>query len=814
MLQPKTGGPTKISARHATAKATSGADAPPDDYSVGERAKLAVLVAPRPNSVHWTQTAIQWATLARWAADPADTKECGNYVLGEFRHTRRPKCPDTCDELHRNKAAVVSRGALTLDADKADAGLADAVEALGYDAVVHPTFRSTPDQLRARVIIRLDRDATPEEYGRLARALMQELGSEQFDPGSDQPERYMFKPSTQDPDTYWFRVVAGEPLPVADWLARADAAAAVAAEGLPAGQGLHPYARSVVEAELARLDDCADGAELWDTTTYEVACNLIELANSPWSGYTRDVALADLLERAPQDDGFGPAEHLAKWDSAEGKVGDRGRPDPDAEADFEQVDPTKGPRHLDELRMAAYAARAFLGDYCWAGRWYRWTGTVWAEATDVTVMEVMRAGMLHMVKAELDAGADDGRRSALVKLLSVGKVRSIASMARGLVERDPAKFDADPWLLNTPSGVVDLRTGELGPHDRNLLMTKMTRDSYVPGATHPDWERALAALAPAEVRWLQRWAGQAATGEMPSEDRMLVAQGGGSNGKTSVFGGLMGALGGYATVVPEKLLTANPNDHSTELTTLQGVRLALIEETPEARQLSVKRLKDTVGTPYITARRIRQDNVTWKATHTLALTTNYMPRLNETDHGTWRRLALLRFTKRFEGKAKDPNLRRLVVSGAGGRGEAVLAWIVEGARLYHRQGLEELTPRMEADMAQWKLEADPLSRFLAERVVFDPDSHVVGSVLFDAFNEYLHEQGLQVWSAPTFKARLSGHPDVEARGIQHKAAIWVSDGRGGGRTVRGWPGMGWADPQEDDLLGAPDANAAAKAELL
>lgn len=98
--------------------------------------------------------------------------------------------------------------------------------------------------------------------------------------------------------------------------------------------------------------------------------------------------------------------------------------------------------------------------------------------------------------------------------------------------------------------------------------------------------------------------------------------------------------------------------------------------------------------------------------------------------------------------------------------------------------------------------------------MFDPDSHVVGSVLFDAFNEYLHEQGLQVWSAPTFKARLSGHPDVEARGIQHKAAIWVSDGRGGGRTVRGWPGMGWADPQEDDLLGAPDANAAAKAELL
>ena len=86
--------------------------------------------------------------------------------------------------------------------------------------------------------------------------------------------------------------------------------------------------------------------------------------------------------------------------------------------------------------------------------------------------------------------------------------------------------------------------------------------------------------------------------------------------------------------MPERVLIANPSDHPTELMTLRGARFALIEETPEARHLSVKRLKDTVGTPTMTARLIGKNNVTWEATHSLFLTTNYTPRVDETDHGT------------------------------------------------------------------------------------------------------------------------------------------------------------------------------------
>lgn len=93
----------------------------------------------------------------------------------------------------------------------------------------------------------------------------------------------------------------------------------------------HPYAAAAVAAELARLGVLArpwhEGAR-WDSTTYEVACCLIELANSPWSGFELAEVEAMFLANAPSDDVWGPSEHRAKWASAQATVGAQGRPEP------------------------------------------------------------------------------------------------------------------------------------------------------------------------------------------------------------------------------------------------------------------------------------------------------------------------------------------------------------------------------------------------------------------------------------------------------------------------------------------------------
>lgn len=94
---------------------------------------------------------------------------------------------------------------------------------------------------------------------------------------------------------------------------------------------LHPYAKSAVDGELARLDALPhpwhEGAN-WDTTTFEVACNLIEIANSPWAGYDIEVAQGELHEHAPRDGEWNERQIEQKWRSATQRVAGGCRPEP------------------------------------------------------------------------------------------------------------------------------------------------------------------------------------------------------------------------------------------------------------------------------------------------------------------------------------------------------------------------------------------------------------------------------------------------------------------------------------------------------
>lgn len=142
--------------------------------------------------------------------------------------------------------------------------------------------------------------------------------------------------------------------------------------------------------------------------------------------------------------------------------------------------------------------------------------------------------------------------------------------------------------------------------------------------------------------------GQGITGNPNPNDFMAVLQGSGENGKSAITtDGLFPALGDYASVAGTKLFQSSKVEHSTERADLRGKRLVIIEELTEGPSIDISALKQILGVAYITARFIRQDNLTFRASHTLIATTNYIPIVNETDWGTWRRFALLRFPYTF-----------------------------------------------------------------------------------------------------------------------------------------------------------------------
>jgi predicted P-loop ATPase len=147
-------------------------------------------------------------------ATPASVKEAGNYVMGTLDKTTVQHNPEDqpCTNTHRSKTSVLSRSMLTLDLDSPDPSLPEVMElVLGHAAVMHTTFSHTEESPRYRLIIPLDREVLPDEYVSAAGAVMQMIGLHNFDPGSQEPERYMFKPSAPDPFAFGWWVYEGDP---------------------------------------------------------------------------------------------------------------------------------------------------------------------------------------------------------------------------------------------------------------------------------------------------------------------------------------------------------------------------------------------------------------------------------------------------------------------------------------------------------------------------------------------------------------------------------------------------------------------------
>jgi putative DNA primase/helicase len=447
-------------------------------------------------------------------------------------------------------------------------------------------------------------------------------------------------------------------------------------------------------------------------------------------------------------------------------------------------------------------AEELEGRFCWAAGlgWLRWDGRIWRDSSDVEPLEAVRQWVTGQYDATLEAQKRDRANADLPKRTAgwraiLGKTRltALRDLARGLLQRDAADFDGDPDLLTVRNGTLHLPSGRLLPFDPEHCITKSCDAEYRPDASHPLWTRALEAVPEDMREWFQDRVGQALTG-YPTPDHMLViAHGGGSNGKSTVMQVLRRTLADYGVLVSDRVLMASPDAHPTELMDFRGARYALMEETPEARHLNVQRLKTSIGTETIKARRMRQDPVEFLASHSLFINTNYRPVVTETDHGTWRRLSLMPwpFTFRKPGQALtgpydrvgDPSL-----AYAAGRADvraAALAWMAAGARAWYARGkmMLPLPDRVERETRDWRSETDLILGFADDCLRFDGEAFTQTQDMLAAFNDWAGDRGHRPWNDRTFASRFGSHDMVRgARVEQGRTRI-------GGKQQRGWKGV-------------------------
>lgn len=473
-----------------------------------------------------------------------------------------------------------------------------------------------------------------------------------------------------------------------------------------------------------------------------------------------------------------------------------------------QLDAPPGQGTVDAAFTDAFlaeelATEALEGRYLWAAGlgWLEWNGAVWSVVPEPPVLEFVRVWAQGRFDAVLAEQSADKSKNLSAKIngwrgvLSGSRIAAVLKLSRGVpgVYAVATEFDADPDLLTVGNGTVHLPTGTLRPHAPGDRITKQAAADYAPGYQHPMWTKALEALPPEVLPWYQDRMGQAITGYMTPDHVLVVSHGAGSNGKSSIVDVVLQTVGGYGVQISDRVLMGNHNDHPTEMMSLRGARYAVLEETPEARRLNVQRLKSTVGTPRMRARYIRENEVEWSSTHSIFVNTNHRPVITDTDHGTWRRLALLGFPFTYRKRQSectrptdrlgdprmpyikdDPQVRA-----------ACLAWLVEGAQKFYARGrmMLDVAERVEHDTFEWRVESDQVIGFLTEEAEFDPEAFTPSDALLTVFNKWLEDRGYRSWNSTTLGVRLTGHEMLREKRVEQVRR------RVNGKQVRGWSGF-------------------------
>ncbi len=151
--------------------------------------------------------------------------------------------------------------------------------------------------------------------------------------------------------------------------------------------------------------------------------------------------------------------------------------------------------------------------------WLAWDGKRWRRDTKGEVVQRAKrvaAALWEEAAAEIDSERRKQAGKWAMQSESAQRIEAMIRLARTEpgIPVEAGELDADPWLLNTTTGTLNLRTGQLQPHRRSDLITKITAAGYKSTAECVAWERFLEQVIPDEdVRsFLQRAVGYALTG--------------------------------------------------------------------------------------------------------------------------------------------------------------------------------------------------------------------------------------------------------------------------------------------------------------
>ena len=422
--------------------------------------------------------------------------------------------------------------------------------------------------------------------------------------------------------------------------------------------------------------------------------------------------------------------------------------------------------------------------------WFHWTGTHF-EQGDHRVVSLARELSGRMLDEALIQFSVAQKRVAAenagepeAKALSDAKaylnhanatrrkprLDAMLGLAQSGLWKEVAAFDPIPFELNTKAGIVDLKTEAMRPHAPSAMCSKIT--SVAPGNKGKKmWSDFLWLISNQDsgVIWfLQQVAGMTLIGRVYHEG-IIIAHGGGRNGKSTFFNAYADSLGSYAGHIAVNTLTTDRANKGAALATLRGKRLILTGELEEHQRLSVAMLKALASTDVLVAEEKFRAPEEFKQSHTICLFTNHLPRIGSTDNGTWRRLLVVPFSAVINEKDAVQNYGEVLAKEAG---PAILQWAIDGACDFIKNGCRLCIPDAVAMATEeYQTREDWLGNFIAECCI--SGDRVAGSDLYAAYRAWGERSGEYIRRSNDFAAAMetSGYRKMSSNGRNYWTGI-------------------------------------------
>lgn len=328
------------------------------------------------------------------------------------------------------------------------------------------------------------------------------------------------------------------------------------------------------------------------------------------------------------------------------------------------------------------------------------------------------------------------------------------------------KLNNIPNLLPTRGGtVVDLQMGTIRKRQANDYFTFESTVFYLGESSEtPNADKFFNQIMNNKkdvVKYLQKCLGYCLTGETSSR-ALFLFWGAGHNGKSTLCELLeLVVTDKYYTPVDQSIfidMGKRRSGATPERMQLIEKRIGVYSESKEKEELNDSSLKTISGNDKMTARHLYQDPLVFRPVIKLIMMTNYRPIFNSDDIAMWERLKYLPFNASFTHEPKEGEFKRDVEFIDKLKTiylDEVFTFLVKGAiEWYKDKKLTEPESVKDATL-EYMAELDFTSQFIQEKCERGPDFRVERKVLYDAYCDFIIDEGGKKMSKPAFFKKMT-----------------------------------------------------------